>query len=158
MKLCSARSAPLIVILALLSACGQRPEPAPLNPADPPKIRPMPRPQTTNAAATPDSLDQTSLAEKQQALAASPVASGAEIGVTIATLGDVTQQGFWLRTPLVGQDRPGQIRWVETGKTLKVTLIAKPAAPGSGSQISLAALRALGASLTDLVELRVYAD
>ena len=85
-----------------------------------------------------------------------PVAAGA-LGTTIAALGDPTQAGLWLRTPLVTTERPGVVRY--GGQSVAVTLVPLPdAAPGAGSQLSLQAMRALGAPLTELVEIRVDAS
>ncbi len=85
-----------------------------------------------------------------------PVAAGV-LGTTVAALGDPTQPGLWLRTPLVVAERPGVVRY--GGQAVAVTLIPLPdAAPGAGSQLSLQAMRALGAPLTELVEVGVDAS
>lgn len=87
-----------------------------------------------------------------------PVAvSGGGLGTTVAALGDPTQPGLWLRTPLVAAERPGIVRY--GGQAVAVTLLPLPdAAPGAGSQLSLQAMRALGAPLTELVEIGVDAS
>ena len=75
-------------------------------------------------------------------------------GETVATLGDPTEPGLWLRTPLVRVEQEGRVV-TEGGASITVTLIPIEAEPGAGSRISLAAMQALGASLTDLVPLTV---
>lgn len=101
------------------------------------------------------SLDTTTAAEKAAATAAP--AGGAVIGTTVASLGAVTEQGFWLRTPLVKTETQGSVKSA-AGASVKVTLIPIDGPPTAGSQISLAAMRALDLGLTDLPTLTVYAE
>jgi hypothetical protein len=103
-------------------------------------------------------LDETSEAEKTAALKTGEVALGKQLGKTVAGLGDVGQQGFWLKTPLVIAEQQGRVVWADNGNAVKVTLIPKQGAATSGSQISLAAMRALGIPLTVLTELIVFAE
>lgn len=103
-----------------------------------------------------EALDTTSEAEKAAATAVSAPTSGL-LGETIASLGDPTKEGFWLMTPLVTSERSGRIER-SGGAVAAVTLLPSGTAPGSGSQISLAAMRALDLNLTDLATLKVYAD
>ncbi|MEM7470808.1 MAG: D-galactarate dehydratase [Pseudomonadota bacterium] len=83
-------------------------------------------------------------------------ASTGALGETIASLGDPTQPGFWLKTPLVQVQRPGRIEGAG-GAVVQVTLIPLGGEAGAGSEISLSAMRALNLSLTDLAPLQVYA-
>lgn len=108
----------------------------------------------TGGAATPAALDTTSAAEKAEA--AKPDAGGAKLGTTIASLGDVAEPGFWLKTPLVKTAGKGRVEYPATGKSAQVDLIPIPGEAGAGSRISLSAMRLLGADLTDLPELVVY--
>jgi hypothetical protein len=85
---------------------------------------------------------------------AAPVAAGG-LGVTVASLGDPAQPGLWMKTPLVRAERAGQVRY--GGQVVAVTLIPLDADPGAGSQLSLQAMRSLGAPLTELVEVSVEA-
>ena len=103
-----------------------------------------------------EKLDTTTAQEKSAALAD---ARGAEkrLGSTVAGLGDVSEQGFWLKTPLVLAETKGRVVWEDSGESINLTLMPKPGAPGSASQISLAAMRALGIPLTALAKLAVYA-
>lgn len=112
-------------------------------------VSPLPKP----AAQTAEALDTTSKAER--AAAAAPQAGGAKLGTTIASLGDPTEAGFWLRTPLVTAPAKGRLE-TRGGASVAVDLLPLDGSPGAGSQISLAAMRMLGLSLTDLPELSVY--
>jgi hypothetical protein len=99
-----------------------------------------------------DALDNTTEAEKQAAKAAP--AGGAVLGTTVASLGDPTEQGFWLRTPLVNVETQGSVE-TESGAVVRVKLIPINGPPSAGSRISLAAMRALNLGLTDLATLTV---
>ena len=77
------------------------------------------------------------------------------LGTTIASLGDATEPGFWLKTPLVKAQSPGVLRSVATGKTAQVTLIPIDGPDTAGSRVSLSAMRLLELPLTELAELEV---
>ena len=79
------------------------------------------------------------------------------LGETVASLGDPAQAGFWLRTPLVRAPGKGRIVNPGTGQEVRVDLIPLDGPPTAGSQISLAAMQAIGASLTDLPTIEVFA-
>lgn len=81
--------------------------------------------------------------------------SGAELGRTIASLGAAAEPGLWLATGLVTEVTPGIVRHEPSGASVRVELRPSGRAPGSGSELSLSAFRALGLSLTDLPELVV---
>jgi hypothetical protein len=81
--------------------------------------------------------------------------NGAALGTTVISLGDPSIGGMWLKTPLVAIERAGQVRY--RGVVVAVTLQPLDADPGSGSQISVRAMQALGVPLTDLVEVTVEA-
>tara|TARA_B100001173_G_C15787198_1_gene461889 strand:- start:153 stop:641 length:489 start_codon:yes stop_codon:yes gene_type:complete len=83
------------------------------------------------------------------------VISSKSLGSTIASLGNPAETGFWLKTPLISKTQPGRIICEETGKSVNVTLIPIDT-KGSGSQVSLSALRLLGVPLADLPEIKVY--
>lgn len=98
-------------------------------------------------------LDTTTAAEK--AAAAAPSSGGGKLGNTVASLGDATQAGFWIKTPLVSAPGKGRIVNPANGKTANVDL--QPLGGGaSGSQLSLAAMQAIGAALTDLPTIEVW--
>lgn len=166
----------LIAILAFaLAGCGGRfalpgapaPEGPPiqvtLDPGDEvmrPRARPgggagaaQMRPQGRTAAA----LDTTTEAERAAARRAAEAAPSAQaLGQTLAALGPPTEPGFWLRTGLVQSVTPGRIE-TSSGTALAVELRPSGRPAGAGSEISLAALRALEQPLTALIELQVFA-
>ncbi|AXC49607.1 hypothetical protein DRW48_07800 [Paracoccus suum] len=63
---------------------------------------------------------------------------------------------MWLKTPLVKARTNGRVVNPETGKTAQVVLLPLSSG-GSGSQASLGTMQALGADLTDLPEVEVFA-
>ncbi|TNC73896.1 D-galactarate dehydratase [Rubellimicrobium roseum] len=83
----------------------------------------------------------------------SPAPTGA-LGTTVASLGSPTNPGRWLETPLVAEPTQGRVEY--NGQSVNVELRPSGGEPGSGSQISLEAMRALGAPLTGLPELTVF--
>lgn len=106
---------------------------------------PPPKPGATTAEA----LD-TTTPEQRAAVTATPAAAGGSLGTVVVTLGDPTTPGFWLRSSLVSAPEPGMIK-TAGGVTVQVDLM-----PGEGAaQLSLAAFRAAGLSLTDLPTVEV---
>ena len=98
-------------------------------------------------------LDTTTPAEK--AAAAAPAKGGGKLGSTMASLGDATEAGFWVKTPLVKAAAKGRVVNPANGKSANVDL--QPlSGGGAGSQLSLAAMQALGLSLTDLPEIEIW--
>lgn len=125
-------------------------------------IRPVPRKKMATArdgfvqGVSADKLDETSVQQKEAALDTKDTSEEKKLGKTIASLGDVAEQGFWLKTPLVLQSTEGRIVWADNGNSVNVTLVPRQAEASAGSQISLAAIRALGIPLTGLPELIVF--
>lgn len=159
---------PAFTLVALLSACAAQTERPQVEPGEG-QARPQARPVATPAPpARPDSplpagsgasaeaLDTTTAAERDAAVAAGARGGGASLGTTVASLGDPTEGGFWLKTPLVQAEAPGRVVYPGTGEAVEVELRPSGTEPGGGSQISLAAMRALGASLTGLPEVEVF--
>jgi hypothetical protein len=161
--------APLLIAFPLLSACAvtspfarlpQSPSVAVQTPdADSP--RPQSRPVAgqvpgTNGARSPEMLDRTSEAQRAAALVVPP-SGGAALGETLAALGSPTEQGFWLRTGLVDRVRSGRVS-VAQGGSVAVELRPSGQPASAGSQLSLAAFRALNLPLTQLVNLQVSAE
>lgn len=99
-------------------------------------------------------LDTVSAAEKEAAAAAGAAAGGAKLGRTIASLGDATEGGLWLKTALVTAPTKGRVVDVASGKAAAVELL--PLSGGGGSRISLSAMTALGFGPVDLPELDVF--
>ena len=104
-----------------------------------------------------DGLDTLSAAERAAATAAPAEAQSGEVllGTTVASLGDPLDPGLWIETPLVTQSRPGKIVLGETSVLLE--LRPSGGAAGSGSRLSLPAMRVLGVALTDLPSVEVFA-
>lgn len=163
------RLVPLIIALALSGCAGGFPwRPAPaapevdvpvtLSPGDE-VLRPVARPGTGTALPRPqgrtaDALDSTTEAERTAATAP-PASGGRALGETLAGLGPPTEPGFWLRTGLVREARAGRVVSA-SGTAVAVELRPSGGEAGAGSQISLAALRALGLPLTQLAPLSVF--
>lgn len=153
------------VVILGLGACGlvpgltTRPEPGMQAPEDRDTVRPELRPEVRAAvppggAQTAEALDTTSAAERAEA--ATVGGGGAVLGRTIAALGDVAEPGFWLKTPLVRTRTTGKVEFPQTGLSAQVDLLPLDGPPTAGSQISLSAMRLIGAPLTGLPELVVY--
>jgi len=70
---------------------------------------------------------------------------------------DPADPGIWLKTPLVDTLTMGRIEYPEAGTSINIELRPLDAEPGSGSQISLPAMRLLEAPLTGLPELVDFA-
>lgn len=103
-------------------------------------VRPVARPETATSAHTTGSL----------------TAARGDLGSTIVSLGSPTESGMWLKTPLVRTQTTGHVTFGAASQ--KVKLIPIEGAASAGSRMSLAAMQALGVPLTELVEIRVFAD
>lgn len=114
-------------------------------------------PPPPSAARTAEALD-TTTAEQRAAAAAPPPATNRTLGTTVASLGSPTEPGLWLKTPLVDAQTQGRVTNPATGKSSQVTLIPLDGPATAGSQMSLAAMRLIDASLTDLTEVEVSLD
>jgi hypothetical protein len=142
---------PILVLLAGCAELGVTPHAGAPVAAVPVVIAPAP----PVAARTPEQIDTTTAAERQAAAAVGSV--GQSLGQTVATLGDPSEAGFWLRTPLVSQPGAGQVRSTATGASAQVDLIPTGGPPGGGSEASLALMRLLEVPLTGLATLEVFA-
>lgn len=147
----------LIVPFLAVAACDQlgmgkqiTPRPKPVAVADNAAGNALGRPAAKSAA----QLDTTTATDK--AAAAAPAAVGQKLGTTVASLGDATQAGFWIKTPLVKTAAKGRIVNPANGKSANVDLLPLGGAATAGSQVSLPALQMLGVSLTDLPEIEVW--
>ncbi len=160
---------PLLFIFPVLAACGltspfsRAPTAAAVavQTPDGDTTRPQNRPVAgqvlgTGGARSADALDRTSDAQRAAALAP-PATGGAALGETLAALGSPSEQGFWLRTGLVDRVRSGRVS-VPGGGSVAVELRPSGQPVGAGSQLSLAAFRALNLPLTQLVTLTVAAE
>lgn len=142
------RLSPVLPLVLLLAACAAQVEP-PRAPTGDGQTRPVARPAQDGTAETRDAATPV---DGQGAAAG----GGVSLGTTVASLGDPSEAGFWLKTPLVAAASPGRVEYAGTGQAVEVELRPSGTEAGGGSQISLAAMRALGAPLTGLPELRVY--
>lgn len=162
------RTTAIMLVGLALAGCDMVPfqqEERPRSDAAPPEgtTRPQARPEATSArvpaqgARTADQFDTTTPEERRQA-AAAPAGGGEKLlGETVASLGDPAAPGFWLETPLVKTRRQGRVLNPATGKSAQVDLVPIEGPATGGSRVSLAAMRVLGAALTDLPTLRVFA-
>ena len=149
------RSVAMLAVLAL-SGCAELGLPEwtgiqGLNPIDPPAAEEEPIP--VSGAQSADQLDRSTETERRQAEAGGT--GGRRLGTTVATLGAAGEAGFWLKTPLVKEERNGVVRSRDTGKSVAVTLIPINAPVTAGSRLSLSAMRSLGLPLTALAEVDV---
>ncbi len=123
--------------------------------------RPAARPAGVAAkpAATAHTAEQFDTTTPEQRAEAETAGGGArKLGVTIASLGNPAEAGFWIKTPLVSKAGKGRVEYPATGKSVAVDLIPIDGPKSAGSRVSLAALRLLGAPLTGLPELIVYTE
>ncbi len=111
-------------------------------------------PRPPAAARTVEALDTTT--PEQRAAAVAPAAAGARVlGTTVVSLGSATEPGLWIKTPLVKTEMQGRVKNPATGKSSTVMLIPIEGPITAGSRMSLAALRLIGASLTDLTSVEI---
>jgi hypothetical protein len=86
--------------------------------------------------------------------ASSDESGSAFLGFTVASLGDATQPGLWMETPLVTEEQPGNVI-SESGQVVFLTLRPAEGDRTAGSRLSLQAFQALGIPLTELPTLTV---
>ncbi|WP_273509234.1 hypothetical protein [Planktotalea frisia] len=157
----------LFAALLALAACAQAPQTpqeAPVVDAVVPNsdlIRPKLRPAglgrvVPKAARTVEEFDVTTAEERQEAAAVPAAAVEAKLGLTVASLGDPTQAGFWIKTPLVKSAGKGRVVYPGSGKSVQVDLIPIEGESSAGSRLSLAAFRIIEAPLTELPEVEVF--
>ena len=155
----------LLLALLPLGACAalQASAPAPGSPsvaasaAPPPALDPTPPPPPPAGADTADELDTTTEEDRAAAVAPPPdPAAAASLGTTVASLGPPADPGIWMETPLVAEPTMGRVVYPANGRSVTLELRPSGGAAGSGSQISLAAMRLLEAPLTGLLELEVF--
>ena len=108
------------------------------------------------SARTVEQFDTTTAAEREAAAATPVVATETQLGTIVATLGNPTDPGFWVKTGLVNAPQPGRLQDPATGASVQVELRPLEADSDTDGQTSLAGLRPLGVPLTGLPELQVY--
>lgn len=127
--------------------------------ASPPAVEtldPTPPPRPPAAARTVDQFDTTTAEDKAAALAVKVDVPKAALGTTQATLGPPAEPGIWLKTPLVKALTMGRVSY--QGKDANVELRPSGGAAGSGSQMSLAAMRLLEIPLTEIATVEVFSN
>ena len=117
-------------------------------------LDPTPPPPPPPEARTVEEFDTTTAEDRAEALEAPSVGGEERLGTTIASLGPPAEPGIWLETPLTDRLAEGRAEWQSNSVNLE--LRPSGGAPGSGSQISLAAMRLLEIPLTELPEITVY--
>lgn len=160
------RSAALLLPLLALAACDMVTNRNPVAPPPTPPATVTAAPGTSAPAsaaagtlqrpASSRSVAQLDASAAEKAAATAPSATGGRLGTTIASLGDATEGGFWIKTPLVKAPGKGRIVDRASGRSVNVDLIPLAGPASAGSQVSLPALTTLGVDLTDLPELEVY--
>jgi hypothetical protein len=105
------------------------------------------------AAKTVEEFDTTTPEQRAEATSAS--LSSDSLGRTVVSLGNPTEPGFWLKTPLVTEQGEGVVFNPATKKSVSVTLIPIDGPRTAGSRMSLPALRLIGAELGALTEVDV---
>ncbi|MRX51408.1 hypothetical protein GI374_13340 [Paracoccus sp. S-4012] len=138
----------LLPALALLGACETQTAATTPPPAGPP-VTEADGPTVVPAAVT----DPAAAAAARADAPAAPAAGS--LGTTIASLGAAGEGGLWLKTPLVSREMAGRVVNTANGQSANVTL--RPLGGQGGSQASLGLMQAVGAGLTDLPELEVFA-
>lgn len=121
-----------------------------------PTLNPAPPPPPPASATTAEQFDTTSDADRALATAPTTAQTSTSLGTTIASLGPPAEPGIWLKTPLVTQLTLGRIEY--EGTSINIELRPSGGASGSGSQISLAAMRLIKAPLISLPELIVFSN
>ncbi|WP_168771020.1 hypothetical protein [Palleronia sediminis] len=109
-------------------------------------------PEPPAAARTAADFDTVTDAQKAAATAA-PTGGEERLGEVVASLGDPTEPGLWLKTGLVTEPTSGRVEVVGSGASGVVELRPDP---GDGAQLSIAAMRLLNLGLTDLPTIAVY--
>jgi len=121
-----------------------------------PTLDATPPPPPPQNAVTVEQFDTTTQEDRDAAVVTEATAGDQPLGVTIASLGSPAEPGIWLKTPLVAVLTPGRVEYQD--KTINIELRPSGGAVGSGSQISLAAMRLIEAPLTSLPEVTVFAS
>ena len=110
----------------------------------------------TGAPKSASELDVATKEERQAAIAESTAPEKEKaLGKTIASLGSPAQAGFWLKTPLVSEQEEGRVVVLASGQSANLVVMPLEG-EGSGSQLSLSAMRLLGLPLMDLVKINVF--
>ncbi|WP_299042623.1 hypothetical protein [uncultured Tateyamaria sp.] len=147
----------LSICAVVLVGCDLLPEWAVRTPDGQPVATPVETPPPASGDVGVDTPDTRDTAEDETTAAPAPEVSVGTLGRTIASLGNAAEPGLWLKTPLVTAEQRGRVYYAQTNTTVDVTLIPIEGPDTAGSRLSLAAMQALGAPLTGLPEVDVFA-
>lgn len=111
--------------------------------------------QNTGDRVSASKLDVASAQERKDAVKTVAKSALTSRGTAVASLGNPAETGFWAKTSLVTKQTEGQIKYAQTGETVNVTLIPRDGG-GDGVELSLSAMRTLGAPLTGLPTVEVF--
>jgi len=114
--------------------------------------------ETDSSVAVADAVSSLQPVNVPEAIEATLGSGGVFLGTTVASLGDPNRAGLWVKTPLVGDQVEGHVHYSASNRSVRVDLIPSGGAAGTGSQVSLTAMRLLDAPLGDLLELSVYSE
>jgi len=114
--------------------------------------------ETDSSVAVADAVSSLQPVNVPEAIEATLGSGGVFLGTTVASLGDPNRAGLWVKTPLVGDQVEGHVHYSASKRSVRVDLIPSGGAAGTGSQVSLTAMRLLDAPLGDLLELSVYSE
>lgn len=114
-------------------------------------------PRTAGSVQTSATADAGAPLPTPAAAGAAATGAGGRLGTTVVSLGAAGEAGAWLKTPLVKARTNGRVVNAETGQSAQVVLLPLGGG-GSGSQASLATMQAIGAELTDLPTVEVFAS
>ena len=121
-----------------------------------PTLDPTPPPPPPPTARTVAQFDTTTEEDRAAAVAVVEPAGEQSLGTTIATLGSPADPGIWIKTPLVSELTMGRAEYTATDKTVNLELRPSGGDAGSGSEISLPAMRLLEIPLTALAEVALF--
>ena len=143
-----------IIVLCAIWSCSR----------NPPLDQSLPKPTQSDGVLTgtgdpkaPALLDVATTEEREAAITPKPIAQEQALGEIVVSLGNPAEIGFWLKTSLISKQSTGRVRHTASGKSVNVTLFPLKGR-GSGSQISLSAMRALDLPLTSLSLVTVFQD
>ncbi len=120
-------------------------------------LDPTPPPPPPANATTVEQFDTTTAEDRADALATPDAPDGdAPLGTTLATLGSPADPGIWIETPYVTEVAAGRAEVTSTGNSINIELRPSGGEAGSGSEISLPAMRLLEIPLTAIQEITLY--
>ncbi len=158
---CMCRRLSDLVILAafpVIAACAAVPGGSQTPASDIPVAVPGARPLSPPVdARTVEDFDTTTAEDRAVALSGGGLDAEVALGRTIVSLGSPNEPGIWIETPLVSVSMIGRVEYPVAGTEIALELRPSGGVAGSGSEMSLSAMRLLEIPLTALAEVIVYA-